>query len=193
MVHKTGIAKTRKRIGKVGAAILCTIATVGVVSLFALTPGIAHIVGPFIKKKKFSQKQILQKNVDSLLKNGLIKKFVNDKGEIQIELTTKGRWEAFIRTKSNDTSNKTKQKWDGIWRVIVFDVPQEKGKTRKELRRAMMLYGFKMIQQSVWVYPHACDDFVSLVKNHLGVSKDVLYMKVSYLENDKILQREFGL
>ncbi len=80
-----------------------------------------------------------------------------------------------------------------LWRVIIFDVPQTKSKLRHELRRAVKLYGFKMIQQSVWVYPYACDDFVGILKKHLGLSHDVLYMKVAFIENDKQLRKEFEL
>jgi phenylacetic acid degradation operon negative regulatory protein len=86
-----------------------------------------------------------------------------------------------------------KMVWDGIWRVVVFDVPNEKTKVRNELRRAMKLYGFKLLQRSVWVYPYKCNDFTALLKSHLGTSNDVLYMEVKYIENDRLLRKEFAL
>lgn len=178
------------RIGLIGEAILATIAVVGIISIVAIFPGLPYALAPFIKKKKQPRRQNIQLSLDSLIKKGLVKRTVRKDGEIILELTRKGKWEALLRTPSFDTK---RPKWDTLWRVVIFDVPQSKNKIRHELRRAMKLYGFRMLQQSVWVYPHPCDDFVGVLKKHLGVSNDVLYMKVAFIENDTYLRKEFGL
>ena len=182
----------RPRVGPIGTAILASVAVAGTISILALFPGMVYVVAPFIKKRKrkLSQEKIVEASVESLVRSGLVQKSIAKDGSVQLELTKKGKWESLLRSKSFDTK---KEIWDSLWRVVVFDVPQEKNKMRRELRRAMKLYGFKMLQQSVWVYPHACDDFVVLLKNHLGVSNDVLYMKVAFIENDRHLRQEFRL
>ena len=179
------------KISPVGKVILSSIAVAGTISLFALLPGLGHIIGPLLKKRKYSTKQSITRNLASLVRTGLVKRSISKEGKVQLSLTTKGKWEAFLRqAEFKDAKDK---KWNGVWRVVIFDVPVTKNKLRRELRRAMMLYGFKMLQQSVWVYPYACDDFIALLKAHLGVANDVLYMKVSYIENDKHLKKEFGI
>ncbi len=180
----------KPNIGPVGEAIIASIAVVGIISIFALFPGITYALAPFIKKKKQPRKQTIQNSVESLVRFGLVEKFISKDGTVTLQLTQKGKWEALLRSRSFDIK---REKWDMLWRVVVFDVPQSKNKMRHELRRAMKLYGFKMLQQSVWVYPHACDDFVQIFKKHLGVSNDVLYMKVAFIENDKHLRKEFKL
>jgi phenylacetic acid degradation operon negative regulatory protein len=125
-----------------------------------------------------------------LIKNGLLKRRITALGEVKLELTSKGKWETSIRSSHKDLEGKT---WDGVWRIVVFDVPEAKSKLRTELRRAMRMYGFVMLQRSVWVYPHACDDFISLIKSHLGISHDVLYLTATYIENDTYLRREFKI
>lgn len=189
-MEKNSGVKKRQRIGPIGETILLSMVAVGTVSVLMFFPMLATGIAPFLKKKKYSSKQAIQRNVESLITSGLVKRIYNKDGSIQLELTKKGKWEALLRSKSHDTK---KAKWDKIWRVVIFDVPQTKYKIRDELRRAMMLYGFKRLQLSVWVYPHACDDFIEVVKDHLGVANDVLYMKVGYIENDKHLRSEFNL
>lgn len=183
-------ALQKPRIGPVGEAILASIAVVGVVSILALFPGVTYAIAPFIKNKKYPRKQTIQNSVESLVKAGFVSKKINKNGIVTLELTRKGKWEALLHTRSFDEK---KEKWDMLWRVIIFDVPQTKSKLRYELRRAMKLYGFKMLQQSVWVYPYACDNFIGVLKKHLGLSHDVLYMKVAFIENDKQLRNEFEL
>lgn len=180
----------RVRIGPIGEAVLTSIAAVGVVSFLAVFPGITVLIAPFLKKKKYSPKQAIQRNVDSLVRSGLLERHINSRGDVQLKITQKGRREVFFRSIKHDTQE---NKWDSTWRVVIFDVPEAKFKIRNELRKAMVMYGFKKLQQSVWVYPYPCDEFISLIKEYLGVSNDVLYMKVGYIENDKHLRKEFSL
>ncbi len=184
------VKSQRIKIGNTGKAILGVVAIAGIITTVALFPGVTMVIAPFLKKKKYSAKQSIQRNIDSLVRNGLLKKTIDKTGSVRIELTKRGRWEAFLRAPSQDSAQK---KWDSLWRVVIFDIPETKVRERKELRRAMQMFGFKLLQKSVWVYPFPCDDFVALLKDRLGVSHDVLYMKVSHIENDKHLRREFSL
>src|SRR3989344_7150077 len=44
-------------------------------------------------------------------------------------------------------------KWDGLWRLVVFDISEENRKLRDLLRRKLRSLGFAMFQKSVWVTP----------------------------------------
>ena len=183
---------TRIRIGPIAKGILGIVVLSGVIPLLAIAPGLAVAMAPFLRKKKYQPKQAINKSIEGLIRNGILKKTINKKGEILISVTSKGKWESGIR--GLDKQGKVSVgEWDGIWRVIIFDVPEHKRSVRQELRRAINLYGFVQLQKSVWVYPYPCDDFVKLIKKHLGISNDVLYMTVNQLENDKHLKKEFRL
>jgi phenylacetic acid degradation operon negative regulatory protein len=43
--------------------------------------------------------------------------------------------------------------WDGRWRLILFDVPQNRASARERLRRYLRARGFGYLQNSVWVTP----------------------------------------
>lgn len=182
----------RIKLGEVSKAILGIVAVAGVISVFAIAPGLPMAIGPFLKGKKYSVKQVADRNIASMIKKGLIKRTLSKDGVYALQLTKKGEWESGIRNLSRHREMKN-EKWDGKWRLVVFDVPQSKNKVRDELRRAVSLYGFVKLQQSVWVYPYPCDDFVSLVRRYLGVSEDVLYLTSDYIENDRWLRYEFKL
>lgn len=85
------------------------------------------------------------------------------------------------------------QKWDEKYRVIVFDIGEEKRKIRSVIRRQLTSWGFVRLQNSVWVIPYECQESVSLLKAGLGVTGDVLYMTVDSIENDDWLKKEFKL
>jgi hypothetical protein len=180
----------RVRLGLVGEIILGLLVVVGAVAVGSFVPNVLKVLKPYLKDKKYSGKQYVTRNIDSLIRSGLVMRVVASNGEVQLTLTKSGLWEATLRR--NFTASK-KQKWDRKWRVVIFDIPNTKGRLRKELTRGMRMYGFHLLQKSVWVYPYPCDEFVDLLRVHLEVRENVLYMTVSELEGDTDLRREFGL
>jgi len=86
-----------------------------------------------------------------------------------------------------------KRKWDRRWRVVIFDIPERRKTVRVRLRRFMNEYGFVRLQDSVWVYPHDCEDLIALVKANFRIGADVLYMIVERIEHDKHLREHFSL
>lgn len=181
------------RVGPIGEAILGVLLAGTVVTTFTMFPGLVYVVAPFIKKKKYKHKQAIVKNLESFIRSGIVKQTVRKDGSIALSLTARGQWEATLRHHKLPTHTPKKQAWDKSWRLVIFDIENKKNKQRNDLRRAMSMFGFKQVQKSAWVYPFECDNFVALLKSHLGVTQDVLYMKVSYIENDRHLRKEFSL
>jgi DNA-binding transcriptional regulator PaaX len=49
--------------------------------------------------------------------------------------------------------------WDGLWRIVAFDVPESKAALRTRLRRRLHEYKFGWLEKSVWINPHPVDLF----------------------------------
>ena len=47
-----------------------------------------------------------------------------------------------------------KEKWDGLWRLIIFDIPECNRIKRDQLRQLLKLYGYFKWQKSVYLTPH---------------------------------------
>lgn len=186
----------RQRIGEFGKGILIAVATTGLVLTVATLPGLAYIVAPFVKRKKRKTpktEQSIEKSLDSLSKNGFIKYSKTKDGKIVIELTQKGKLYTLCNSAGFHERIHRGKAWDKKWRIVVFDVPESKRATRDRLREAVVMFGFVQIQKSVWAYPYPCDDFVLLLKKHLKISKNLLYITADYLENDVELRRKCKL
>jgi len=57
----------------------------------------------------------------------------------------------------------------------------------------MQAVGFLRIQDSSWLYPYDCEEFMALLKADLHIGKDVLYAVVEEIENDKWIRKHFNL
>ena len=67
-----------------------------------------------------------------------------------VRLTEKG---AAICHLGCDPEEKWGRAWDGLWRMVIFDVPEAERKLRARLRRRLSGEGFGCLQQSVWISP----------------------------------------
>ena len=85
------------------------------------------------------------------------------------------------------------RRWDGRWRLLIFDIPEQQKPMREKIRRTLIHIGFVRLQDSVWIYPYDCEDFINLLKTDLKIGKAVLYAIVDELEDDAHLKKQFGL
>lgn len=84
--------------------------------------------------------------------------------------------------------------WDGKWRIVMFDIREKRRRARSQLRSLLAGAGFLRLQDSVWVYPYPCDEFVGLVRAHLrSGTGEMLSFVAEALESDKRLREHFHL
>lgn len=111
------------------------------------------------------------------LKTGYLEKVIKD-GKVYLRITSKGQ--KIIERDFPFLSFQTK-KWDGKWRVVVFDIQEKQKRTRDVLRLKLKELGFGMLQESVWVSPHdIAFDFRQFVKSQ-GLGEEVFVMDVNEL------------
>lgn len=91
----------------------------------------------------------IYKAIRRLLREELIEK-IDVEGKTHLKITETGKKEVvsqvpFFRSERGD--------WDGHWRLVLFDVPEEKRHRRDFLRRYLRQLGLGQWQRSVWISP----------------------------------------
>lgn len=179
----------KKRVGRgeIQKLILESVKLAGILSVGLVVPQVVGAMAKLGLLPNKRQDEIVRSSASKLTKKGLL--VYKDE---HYELTEDGakklrQWEI------QDYKFKIPNKWDRQWRVIIFDIPEKKRALRDHVRSLFISAGFYRLQDSVWVYPYDCEDIVGLLKTDLGVGKDVLYMIVNEIENDKHLRVFFGL
>lgn len=114
-------------------------------------------------------------SVNRLAKDGLIEKFKREK-RIYFRLTEKGSNYIQNHLKS---SEKSVSSWDGKWRLVIFDVPEEKGKLRTFLRDYLKILGFGKVQRSVWISPYDFENKVAYFAKKLKISDYIFQLSVN--------------
>lgn len=85
-------------------------------------------------------------------------------------------------------------KWDGKWRVILFDIPQEMSRQRVALRRKLRWLGLSPLQKSVFVFPYPCAEEVGEFASRLEVTDYIDIITAGSLgHREREIRKIFGL
>jgi DNA-binding transcriptional regulator PaaX len=87
----------------------------------------------------------------------------------------------------------TPKVWDGKWRVVIFDIPEDERDARDSLREHLNRLGFYKLQQSVAIHPFDCRDEIDFVIELHAVRKYVRCMIVEQIDNERDIKRFFKL
>ena len=124
-----------------------------------------------------------------LAQKGFIR-YVDKNNERFVKLTKKGQLEALL-AKAKLLSDRGK--WDGKWRLIMFDIPEDSNDKRAFFRSLLKKNGFFRLQQSVYVSPCPLNRAAVSYLEETKLIGYIRILKVEEMDNDKDLKKHFGL
>ena len=109
-------------------------------------------------------------------------------GDGKYRLTEKGV-EKLERIQIRDFNRR--RKWDGWWRIVIFDIAEDKRAARDALRRKLKNFGFYSLQKSVFVSPFDCQKEVSALADFFEANDDIEYIIAKKLGGKEVEVRNF--
>lgn len=104
-------------------------------------------------------------------------------------LTRKGRLKA-LNIQLDGLRDK-KEKWDGKWRMIAFDVPEKYKRERDALRQKLKNIGFRELQKSIFVTPVNCAKEMMAFIEFYELKKYVRFAVLESIDNENVLSKVF--
>ncbi len=180
--------ENRKRVRRINIQniILRSVQVAGVLSIAIVAPNAIGALAKLGVIPTKRQSETIKRSYTRLIESGHLR-FQDGR----LRLTPKGS-QRLLLLQAKEQRQK-KPRWDGKWRVLVFDIPEYRRSVREKMRRTLTAIGFARLQDSVWIYPYDCEDLITLLKADFKIGRDVLYMIVDQLEGDGVLRRDFGL
>lgn len=83
----------------------------------------------------------------------------------EFRITDDGRQRMAVRDPAGDWD----RQWDGKWRVLVYDVPEQRHGDRVNLWRALRAHKLGLIQRSVWIWPHDLTGILDEILDTKGI------------------------
>ena len=182
--------KKKYKRGELATLILKCLLAVGGIAIVLSLPGIAPALAMFVPKNKYEKKRI-NGAVRRLEYNKFIKVEKYD-GKKRIIVTNKGKQYAKKIALDEITIEKPK-KWDGLWRVVIFDIPEPKKYARNALSRKLKEVGFYPLQKSTFIFPYKCFEEVQFIRKYFDVEKYVSFLVAKEMEGSSILKKHFKI
>lgn len=183
-LEQTSRKRTRKN--QLRKIILQSVKVAGLLSVAFVVPNVIGAMAKMGLTPSPRQGDIVLRASDRLVHNGLL----IWRGQ-RLRVTPRG--ERLLRELELRQLTRKKRRWDNKWRVLVFDIPEKRKGLRQKIRNTLREIGFVRLQDSVWVYPHDCEDLIALLKADFCVGDDMLYMIVDMIERDSKLKKHFKL
>ena len=107
-----------------------------------------------------------------------------------LQITNKGR-ARLEKVHFNSLSIQPPRKWDKKWRLVIYDIPENRKDGRKALTAKITKLGFYQLQRSAWLYPFPCRNVVEMVASRYKVDRYLSYIETARIDNQKVIIKKF--
>ena len=113
-------------------------------------------------------------------------------GSFKLILTAKGKREAKILSLIGNSINfKKPKRWDGKWRLVLFDIPEKNRLFRDILREHLRNLKFLKLQHSVFVSPYPFEKPIQELVSLYSASPYVRIVTATNIDNEPALRKHF--
>ena len=88
---------------------------------------------------------------------------------------------------------KKSPKWDGRWRMVMFDIPDKRKREREVLRSLLKQLGFVQYQESAFIIPYKCKNEIDYVVEFYNLRPHVRLLEVNSFDDDLVFKKHFNL
>jgi phenylacetic acid degradation operon negative regulatory protein len=182
-----------QRLGALQRAVLKMLGEADDITFAFLTSGASSraFMKTLHRLKKERYQKAIYESVGALKRRGLVRAVERD-GEHYLTLSREGA-QAVQRYHFRDMVLSRSESWDGIWRIVIFDVPERHGKARRALSYKLHQIGALRLQDSVYIYPFPWKDEIDLVSEFFQVGAYMRYIEAARVEGDKELREHFDV
>lgn len=165
----------------------------GVIVVLSLAnPVLPHyLIKAYFKNKKFQKAKFLR-DIKRLQGRDLIDYKELPNGQVELVLKNNSK-KIMLKYDIDNMKLKRPYLWDRKWRLIIFDIPNDKRAASGAFSSKLKDFGFYKLQKSVYLYPFPCEKEIEFVTSIFNIREHILILNVSNFEGDEKLKYHFGL
>ncbi|MEK7519747.1 MAG: hypothetical protein AAB581_00670 [Patescibacteria group bacterium] len=84
-------------------------------------------------------------------------------------------------------------RWDGSWRIVIFDIPEKLKQGRRAFSEKLRELGFYALQKSVFVFPYPCKKEMDILVEYFELQPYVRLIEAQKIDNASYLKRHFKI
>ncbi|MBI3261102.1 hypothetical protein HYZ64_01875, partial [Candidatus Berkelbacteria bacterium] len=199
-LEKTGKTKRRVILGEEEKDLLLSLAAIGgTLALAVVSLPLAAMFSKFATqyidqapdREQVKHKQRIERMLRQLRRKRLVH-ISHIAGGYELQVTEQGRRRIRLIQLAELTIEQP-QLWDGVWRVVGFDIAETHRQARDSLRDLLKQLGFYKLQKSVWVLPWPCRDELEVIREAYGLGQELWYAEALVLDQEARLRNWYQL
>lgn len=156
----------------------------GIIVSSVLFPGLPYTLTQIVKPWKNANRSNLGQIIKRLERQDLIS-IKGNNNQTKILITEKGK-QRLLQYNYENLELKDK-KMDGKWKVVIFDIPENKKRNRDAFRKKLIELGFIRLQDSVFASPYNCKNEIDFLCHFLLISDFVTLFVVDKVDRGEKL------
>lgn len=139
-----------------------------------------------IKGKDPKKNYALARSIKNLVESGCVE-IHNSDNQRYLKITKKGQGKLnCIKLEGEEAL--VSSTWDGFWRIIILDIPEERKNEREALRYLLKKANFICIKNTVWISPYPYEYLFTNIKKDLGLGNEIMIIVTDKLDPETNLE-----
>ena len=151
-----------------------------------------RIIKGISKEWQEINRKTLYEAIRKLYQSKLIDYQENDDSTVTLVLTDSGK-NKVLRYNLDKIEIKKPTRWDKLWRMVIFDIPESFKEGRNALAAKLKQLGFYPLQKSVFIHPYECKDEIDFIVEIFNLRPYVRFIIVQETDVDLDLKNKFKL
>ncbi len=124
----------------------------------------------------------LTRSIKNLVESGCVEMLKSDNKEY-LKLTKKGK-NKLNSIKLEGSGVLVSTAWDGLWRIIILDIPEDRKSEREALRYLLKKANFTCIKNTVWISPYPYENLFTNIKKDLGLGTELMIIVTDKIDEE---------
>ena len=161
-------------------AILRILSEKKVIPLDNMKEAVESAILPDFEGKK--AEYAISRSIKNMLSDGLVEAF-NSEHKQYFRLTIEGKQKLNNITLDAESSLVSTH-WDGYWRIVLLDLPEDRKSKREALRYLLKKAGFVCVKNSVWVSMYPFEHLFTNIKKDLDLTTEMMIIVTDKIDED---------
>lgn len=146
-----------------------------------------------LEPEEAKDRYAMTRSLKNLSEAGLVEEIETAQSSF-LRLTPEGR-QKLRNLKLSNPKSLVDTRWDGFWRMVIVDLPENRKSERDSIRYILKKAGFLCMKNSVWVSPFPFEHLFMNIKNDLGLHDEIMIIVTQHIDpvTEKALVESFGL
>ncbi|OGI89524.1 hypothetical protein A2911_01400 [Candidatus Nomurabacteria bacterium RIFCSPLOWO2_01_FULL_40_15] len=127
-----------------------------------------------------SEKYAITRSLKRLQEAGLVEKISSSHNDYA-RLTKAGKKKIHSLQLNNETTL-VNTIWDGLWRIIILDLGEDRKNERESLRYLLKKANFVCIKNTVWISPYPFEHLFTNIKKDLNLTTELMIIVTDQLD-----------